>query len=106
MGGIQWSPKLQTFRDKIELWHMVVRRRKHRKISTKRIRRFMKKTGIRDALQCGIDQATHNLNLSFKEYREAKKHTEVWRDEHLISLAKANADKKGTEEAAKEKQLQ
>ena len=104
MGGIRWSPKLQTFRDKIELWH--VRRQKKRKISTRRIRRFMKKTGVRDALQCGIDQATNNLELSFKEYKEAKKNTKVWRDEHLISLAKAKADKKGTEEAAKEKQLQ
>jgi hypothetical protein len=37
MGGVPWSPKLQPFRDTIELWKMILQKRKGLKISVKRI---------------------------------------------------------------------
>jgi len=41
MGGVPWLPKLQPFRDTIELWKMIRCQRKGMKISLKRIRRFV-----------------------------------------------------------------
>ena len=99
LGGVQWSPKLQSFRNHIELWRMVTKQRKREKISTKRIRRFMKKTGCREALQCNLEQAIKNLSTSFKDYKTAKKDAGMWRNEFLGSLEKAKAEKKGTTEA-------
>jgi hypothetical protein len=46
MGGIPWSPKLQGFRNAIELWSMILRKRKGIKVSSTRICRIMAKTGI------------------------------------------------------------
>jgi hypothetical protein len=46
MGGIPWSPKLQGFRNAIELWSMILRKRKGIKVSNTWIRRFMAETGI------------------------------------------------------------
>jgi hypothetical protein len=40
MGGVPSSPKLQIYRDLIELWQMIVIKRKRIKVSVKRIRRF------------------------------------------------------------------
>jgi hypothetical protein len=37
MGGIPWSLKLQPFCDTIELWKMILQKRKGLKISVKRI---------------------------------------------------------------------
>ena len=97
MGGIPWSPKLQPYRDTIELWKMIRRKRKGLKISVKRIRRFMTKTRIRDALSNDLEQVELYLNEAHKSYREARKSAELWRNDFLESLAKAKAAKKGTE---------
>ena len=51
MGGIRWSPKLQKFRDMIELWKMMSKRRRGRRISPKRIRRWMKKVHRMNAFE-------------------------------------------------------
>jgi hypothetical protein len=101
MGGIPWLPKLQTYRDTIELWRMIVRKRKHIKVSVKRIRRFMIRTSIRDALTNDLDQAELLLQQAYKAYKKAKKSAQFWRNNFLEDLAGAKAEAKGTE-AAKE----
>ena len=59
----------------------------------------MKKTGCREALQCNLEQAIENLSTAFKEYKNAKQDSGMWRNEFLESLEKAKAEKKGTAEA-------
>jgi hypothetical protein len=92
MGGIPWSPKLQVFRNEIELWRMIVRRRKGIKVSTSRIRRFIKKTGLVLAFTYDLDSSQEQVKLAYKAYKLAKKDASMWREDHLESLAKAKAD--------------
>jgi hypothetical protein len=93
MGGVPWSPKLQIYRDTIELWHMVVNKRKRIKVSVKRIRRFMSKTGLWQALEYNLEGASMFLTEAYHEYSEAKKKAQLWRDDHLDSLDAARAKK-------------
>jgi hypothetical protein len=96
MGGIPWSPKLQGFSNAIELWLMILRKRKGVKVSNTRIRRFMAKTGIWNAFSANEAGAEMNAKMAHRQYRAAKKDASVWRDKFLHSLAKAKAEKNGT----------
>ena len=80
----------------IELWTMILKKRKGVHVSTKRIRRFMKKTNIPNALASDETDAAQHLDIAHAEYKEAKKSDGIWRDEHLESLAEAKAKKNGT----------
>jgi hypothetical protein len=95
MGGFEWTPKLQRFRNEIELWSMMMRKRKGVKISNKRIRRFTKKTGITDVLKYNLPQVSDKLDLAFKHYKAARKNAEVWRHNFLESLAGARSKANG-----------
>jgi hypothetical protein len=96
MGGIPWSPKLQGFRNAIELWSMIIWKRKGIKVSNTRICRFMAKTGIWNAFSADEVGAELNVKTAHRLYRAAKKDASVWRDEFLHSLATATAKKNGT----------
>jgi hypothetical protein len=96
MGGIPWSPKLQGFRNAIELWSMILRKRKGIKVSNTRIRRFMAKTRIWNAFSADEVGAETNVKTAHRLYCAAKKDASVWRDEFLHYLARATAKKNGT----------
>ena len=102
---VPWSPKLQRFRTVIELWAMILRKRKGVKVSNKRIRRFMKKTGEWTALRYDLEDATKKLAEAHKAYEAAKKEAQVWRDDFLESLAEAKAEKNGTKVELDRKKL-
>jgi hypothetical protein len=78
MGGIPWSPKLQGFRNAIELWSMILRKRKGIKVSNTRIRRFMAKTVIWNAFSADEVGAEMNVKMAHRLYRAAKKDASVW----------------------------
>ena len=99
MGGIPWSPKLQGYRDLIELWWMMERRRKRVQVSVSRIRRFMRKTGQMQALQYDLEQSSENLKHAHKNYKTAKQFAGIWQEEFMDTLAQALAEKKGTDVA-------
>jgi hypothetical protein len=105
MGGVPWSPKLQKYRDAIELWWMVFRKRKSVKVSTKRVRRFMKRLGNTNALQVSLEYAERELKMARIAYKAAKTNADMWRDEHILSLAEARAEERGTTVEAEEKTL-
>jgi hypothetical protein len=105
MGGISWSPKLQRYRDQIELWMMVTQKRRRVKVSTKRVRRFMRRLGITHALKVPLSFAERELKMALIAYKAAKKNADVWRDDHIHSLAEARAAKKGTTVEAEQKAL-
>ena len=93
MGAAPWSPKFQVYRDTIELWNLIVNKRKGIKVSVKRIRRFMSKTGLRHALEYNLEGATMFLNKAYDSYKEAKSKAPLWREDHLDSLDAARAQK-------------
>ena len=96
MGQVEWSPKLQRFRTEIELWSMMLKKRKGVKISNKRIRRFAKKVGILNVHSYNLPQVSDKLDQAFQEYKSAKKNAAVWRDGLLELLAEARSEKNGT----------
>ncbi len=57
MGGVPWLLEIQTIRDKIELWEMLVRRKKKVKVSVKSIRQFLKKGSSSHAFTCLLKEA-------------------------------------------------
>ena len=96
MGRVPWSPKLQNHRDTIELWQLIVKKRKRIKVSIKRIRRFMSKTSIRNAMDYNLEGASMFLTKAYTSYAEAKTKAQFWREDHLDSLDGALAKKNKT----------
>jgi hypothetical protein len=98
MGGVPWSPELQVLRDTLELWTMLVRRKKKVKVSVKRIRRFLKKVTVRNAFTCSLQESQTILDAAFRDYKKAKKEEALqMRHKFQESLAQAIALKKGTD---------
>ncbi len=102
MGGVQWSPKLQKYRDAIELWRMVLKRKKGLRCSLTRIRRFMRKTGLQEALKSDMMETQAKLKQAYQDYKEARKRAESWRNDYLESLVDALAAKN---QVLREKQM-
>ena len=96
MGGVPWSPKLQSFRTEIELWAMILRKRKGIRVSNTRIRQFMGKSGIWDAFSVNLEDAEAKLKSAHKKYRVAKKNAAVWRDDFMVSLAEVRSERNKT----------
>ncbi len=99
MGGVPWSPPIQLLRDTIELWSMLVRRKKHVRVSVKRIRRFLRKVpSVRHAFTCSLQEATNRRHAAYKEYKAACKiEAQTMRENFQGTLAEAIALKKGTD---------
>ena len=102
-GAIPWSPKLQSFRTSIEIWESLLKKRKGKSVSNRKIRRLLKKTDITDAYVIPVEEIERRLTQAHAAYREAKKQAPMWRDDFLHELAKARALRKGTTE---EKELE
>jgi hypothetical protein len=56
-------------------------------------------------LKVPLSFAERELKMALIEYKAAKKNADVWRDDHILSLAEARADKKGTLVEAEQKAL-
>ena len=97
MGGVPWSLEIQQIRDKIELWEMLVRRKKKVKVSVKRIRRFLKKGSSSHAFTCSLKEALHIRDEAHREYKTAKEKAPQMRAKFQESLAVAITVKKGTD---------
>jgi hypothetical protein len=106
MGAIPWSPRLQVYRDKIEIWQMLLKKRSGRKISNRKLRRLLCKSDIDGAYELNLVQLSAKLDEAFREYKQAKKNALVWREDSFQSLAEARAKRNGTEVEAELKQLQ
>ncbi len=94
-GKVPWSPQLSKLRQQIELWNMIVKKRRGLRVSTKRIGRFMRKTGEHAALEIDLTEAIRRQQLAYKEYRTNKSHAPKWREDFMVSLATAKAKKMG-----------
>jgi hypothetical protein len=84
---------------------MVVQKRRQVKVSTKRVRQFIRHLGLTHALCISLPFAERELKMARIAYKAAEKNTDVWRDDHIISLAHARANKNGTTVKAEQKAL-
>ena len=96
MGGVPWSPALQILRDTIELWCMIVKRKKHIHVSLKLIRRLLRRVPqARNAFTCSLTEALHQQSLAYKAYQAARKAEAVhMRTNFQFTLAEAIALKR------------
>jgi hypothetical protein len=58
--------------------------------------KIYEKAKIPNALASNKTDAESKLSIAHEEYKEAKAHDGIWRDEHLDSLAEAKAEKNGS----------
>jgi hypothetical protein len=107
MGGVPWSPDLQLLWDTIELWSMLVRKKKQVKVSVKRIRRFLRKVpSVQNTFSCTLLEATHYQHLAFLEYKASRKQEAVrLLEDFQCTLAEALALKNDTDVTAEAENL-
>ena len=104
-GAIPWTPKLQTFRTAIEIWSLILKKRKGIKISIRKLRRKLKKSNLQNVFTKTIPELEDALSNAFTQYKKAKEDAEVWRDEFMDALAASRAEVKGTTKENELKQL-
>jgi hypothetical protein len=102
MGAIPWSPKLQEFHNRIELWSCLCKKWKGIKMSNRRIHRILKKVTIDGANIYPLTnaQVEARLKSAFKAYKAAKKDALMLRDDFLVDLAKVTAKANDTDPQA------
>ena len=104
-GEVPWSPKLQKFRTAIEIWTLLLKKRKGTKISQRKLRRKLHGSDITGAFTKTIPELEDALHEAYTQYKKAKKEAEIWREEFMSELATACAAVKGTDKANELKQL-
>ncbi len=65
----------------------------------------MRQLGITNALKVPLPFAEQELKMALITYKAAKKNADVWRDDHILSLAEARAAKKATTVEAEQQAL-
>ena len=73
-GGYTVVPQLQKYRDLIQLWVMILRRKRRVRTNLTKIRRLMEKLGVPDALLTNRKEAWNCLQASCKEYKRGDLH--------------------------------
>jgi hypothetical protein len=104
-GAIPWSPQLQRHRSCVEIWSLLLKKRKGRKISNNKLRRLLTKTELQGAYSKTIPEIKEALATAFQEYKKARESAANWREEFLVSVAQSRADRKGTDKDTELKQL-
>ena len=105
-GEVPWSPRLQRFRDTIELWTRVVKQQEGYATSRTIIRRLAHKCGqIEEVTTCNPVTALAALKQAHQAYKAAKVDSPLWRNEHLIGLADALAASNNSSRARELKKM-
>ena len=104
-GNVPWSPKLQKFRNTIEIWTLLLKKKKGTKISNRKLRRRLQQSDITGASSKTIPEIEDSLHEAYRQYKKARQEATVWREEFMDDLATARASIKGTEKANELKQL-
>ena len=92
-GGRPWSPRLQRYRDTIEVWSLILKKRKKIHTYSSVIRRLIHKLGLQEALKLTLNEVEQKLEEARKDYWEARKHAVKWRENFLDKLAQDVAEK-------------
>ena len=95
MGGIPWSPQLQTARDTILFWTLIKKKQKRCHVSTRRILRLKRKLKIQDELSCSQQEVVKKINAAYTSYKALKVTALELRLTFLEALAQVKADHLG-----------
>ncbi|CAJ1959460.1 unnamed protein product [Cylindrotheca closterium] len=102
-GAVPWSPQIQNFWDRQSLWKLLLKGRKQCQVSSRKIRRLMKKTKLPDAWKETAVELENALRNDRKEYLHAKKnHAVTWRKEFLTIQVKKSKKKQWTSRKARD----
>ena len=87
MGEVPWSCTLQEAMDTIQLWRVVLSRKKGTRVSTRFITRLESRVDIINSLHHHINEVKDLLVAALKRYYELKKDTHNLRESWLQDLA-------------------
>ncbi|CAJ1938373.1 unnamed protein product, partial [Cylindrotheca closterium] len=105
-GLVPWSPKMQQFWDRQSLWKILLKGRKGCRVSSRKIRRLMKKVGIPDAWTKTTTELEAALCQDRKDYLEAKTHYAAkWRKDFLTVQAAKSKKKQWRSRKARDRFL-
>lgn len=83
-GKVPWSPKMQAFWDRIALWRILIKSRTKCQVSSRKVRRLMKKTNLGSAWKLQLPKLQAKLKDELASYRKAKQFwANKWRKSHL-----------------------
>jgi hypothetical protein len=106
MGAVKWSPKLQSFRTAIEIWSLLLKKRKGtRQISNSKLRCLLSSSTITGAFSKSIPEIEEALSQAYADYKEARLQAVPWREEFMATLAASRAEVKGTKKETELNQL-
>ena len=88
MGAVPWTPEICLARKVIHYIKLVIRRKKHRKVSARTLIRLQKKIGFSYEKQ-SIENLLKHLDKAYKHYKQLKKKAVDLRKTHLEQLAEA-----------------
>ena len=90
MGKVPWSPLMQGYWDRILLLRMLIKGHKGCRVSSRKIRRLLKKTGMEQAWRWSLPELMVKLRAERKEYKEMKRtKAHAWRRAHIDSRLRA-----------------
>jgi hypothetical protein len=96
MGADPWSPKLQLLRDTINVWQLVIQKKQGRNVSSRLLRRAIKKTKLANPYALSMDQAIMAKHDAKSILRKSKLLASKWRTDHNSTLESALAKANGT----------
>jgi hypothetical protein len=103
MGADPWSPKLQVLQDTINVWKLVVKKKRGQKVSSQLLRSpaIDKKAKLLNPYSLSINQAVIAGKGAISSYHSSKLKAAQWRKKHNCTLKSALAKEKGTTEQHK-----
>ncbi|CAJ1970457.1 unnamed protein product, partial [Cylindrotheca closterium] len=93
-GKVPWSPKLQDFWDRLSLWKLLLKGRKRCRVSSRKVRRLMKKTRLCNAWKQTTDKLEEALAAERRAYKQAKRQATQLRRDFLTAQTKDAKKKK------------
>jgi hypothetical protein len=90
-GGKPWSPKLQIYRDTIELWGRAVKLKLGVKTSRTELKRFAIRLHIYEWAHVDLATAQARYQEAKRAYNKEKANAANWRDDHTEALVEARA---------------
>ncbi len=94
-GGVEWSPEYKAARDQLEVWALLRKKKLGLKVSSRRIRRWIRKTKVVNPWQRSLDSIEQELTMARAQYKETKKKAAELRSSHNDRLHAAMAQKWG-----------
>jgi hypothetical protein len=105
MGADPWSLKLQILRDKINVWKLVIKKKRSGKVSSRLLRHQTKKAQLHKPYSLSLGQAIEAERAAICTLRTSKPKATKWRKDHNRTLESALAKANGTTEQAKQRNL-